>query len=153
MGDGTKTLTIISPETENYLSAVTTLELRLHKAKITIKLDNKRSAVFAEPQNLSYTLKYGTIFNNDDLEITYSTNFSTFIAGTYKITATAANQNYEVEILDGTYTIYIDGFGIALIILCIVVIVALAVLVVFFILKKRSYDKVLNASDFDETEF
>jgi len=150
VGTGTKRVTIISRETENYNEAVVNLLVRINKAKITIKIDNKRGAVFAEKQPYTYTTKFGEIYGNDDLNLEFKSNANIYLAGEYEITAEAKNTNYEVEVLNGTYSVYIEGLSLVLIVTAMAIVVALACLIVYFILKKRSNDRFLKSSDFDD---
>ena len=150
VNDGTIQVQISVPESNNYLSATEYVDVRLHKAKITIKIENKRSGVFAERQAYTYQVKHGQLYEGDDLELEYISKISTFFAGSYKISAIAHNNNYEVEILDGTYVVYLEGFSLALLIIGIAVTVALSVLLTYFIIKKKNNDKVINAKDFDD---
>ena len=150
VGTGTKKVTIVSRETENYTSAVETILIKVNKAKITIKIDNKRGAVFAEKQPFTYTKKFGEIYGKDDLQLEYKSNASIYLAGEYEITAEAKNTNYEVEIINGTYSVYIEGLSLVLIIAGMIILVALICLLVYFIIRKRANDKFLNSNDFDD---
>ena len=141
---------IYCPETSNYKSVTEYVDVTIHKAKVTVKIDNKRSGVFSEKEDFTYSIKYGQVFEGDDLQIAYRADFSTFLAGTYTISAISLNSNYDVEILDGTYTVYIEGFSLVLIIVGITIFVALAVLITYFIIKKKGNDKFINAKDFDD---
>ncbi len=150
VGSGIRKVTIIAPETNNYTYASKTLEIKIHKAKVTIKIDNARSAVFSEHQPYSYEVKYGTVYNNEDLKLEYITKATTYIAGSYEISAKSHNSNYEVEVISGTYDVYIEGFSLLLLIFGIVTFIGLAALLVYYIIKKRENDKYLKSSHFDD---
>lgn len=147
---GFNNVTIYTAETDNYLSASQIIEIKINKAKVTIKIDNKRSAVFAQKQNYTYEIKFGTVFEGDDLQLQYQTNANTIFAGTYDINAISLNNNYDVEIIGGTYTVYIEGLSFVLIIFTLVIITALGCLLVYFFIKRKSNMKQLNAKDFDD---
>lgn len=147
---GVNSVTIYTHETDNYLSALEIIEVKINKAKVTIKIDNKRSAVFAQKQNYTYEIKFGTVFEGDDLKLKYQTNATTTLAGTYNISAISQNQNYDVEILDGTYIVYIEGLSLVLIIFFIAVFTALCCLLAYFLIKRKSNIKLLNSKDFDD---
>lgn len=149
VGTGQKTVIIKANESENYTSATAEVKVNVYKAKITIKIDNKKGAVFAKLQNFSYSLQYGKIYNNDKLDLIYKSNLSTVLPGDYKITALVGNGNYDVEILDGVYTVYIEGLSLVLLVGGITVGLSLAGLLCFFILKKRYNDKHLFNNYFD----
>jgi len=150
VGTGIKKVTIIAPETNNYTYASKTLEIKINKAKVTIKIDNARGAVFSEHQPYSYEVKYGTVYNNEDLELEYITKATTYIAGSYEISAKSHNSNYDVEVISGTYDVYIEGFSLVLLIFGIVTFIGLAILLVYYIIKKRENDKYLKSSHFDD---
>jgi hypothetical protein len=84
------------------------------------------------------------------LQIVFKNDFSTFLAGNYIISAYSLNPNYDVEVINGTYTVYIEGISLALIIIGIAIAVTLAVLISYFIIKKKGNDKFINAKDFDD---
>ena len=150
VGTGTQIVSVVSKATENYTEAVVEVPVKINKAKVTIKIDNKRGAVFAERLPYTYSVKYGKVFEKDDLQLEFVSGANTYFAGDYKITAKAKNTNYEVEVIDGTYTIYIEGLSLVLLIAGSTIFLSLACLFIYFIIRKKSIDKHLNANDFDE---
>jgi len=150
VGTGTQMISIISKATENYTEAVVEVPIKINKAKITIKIDNKRGAVFAEKQPFTYVVKHGKVFENDNLNLQYISSANIYFAGQYKISAVSKNTNYDVEVIDGTYTIYIEGLSLVLLISGIVIFLSLAVLFAYYMIRKKSIEKHLYANDFDE---
>lgn len=150
VGNGLKKVTIIAPETRNYTYAETTVNVKVNKAKITIKINNERGAVFSEHQPYSYEIKYGKVYNNEDLKIEYISNANTYLAGSYEISAISKNTNYDVEVISGTYNVYIEGLSLLLIISGSAIFIGLVGLLVYFIIKKRQNDKYLKSSHFDD---
>ncbi len=150
VGNGLKKVTIIAPETRNYTYAETTVDVKVNKAKVTIKIDNRRGAVFSEHIPYTYEIKYGKVYNNEDLKIEYISNANTYLAGTYEISAVSKNTNYEVEVISGTYSVYIEGLSLVLIISGIAIFIGLVILLIYFIIKKRENDKYLKSSHFDD---
>ncbi len=150
VGTGTQMISIISKATENYTEAVVEVPIKINKAKITIKIDNKRGAVFAEKQPFTYVVKYGKVFENDNLDLEFVSGANIYLAGEYKISAISKNTNYDVEVIDGTYTIYIEGLSLVLLISGVVIFLSLACLFAYYMIKKKSIEKHLNANDFDD---
>ena len=150
VGTGTQIVSVISKATENYTEAVVEVPVKINRAKVTIKIENRRSAVFAEQAAYNYTIKYGEVFAGDDLMLEYKSGTNIYLAGEYNISAIAHNGNYEVEVIDGTYTVYIEGLSLVLLIAGIVILIALICLLTYFIIRKRANDKLLNANDFDD---
>lgn len=150
VGTGTQIVSVISKATENYTEAVVEVPVKINRAKVTIKIENRRSAVFAEQAAYNYTIKYGEVFAGDDLMLEYKSGTNIYLAGEYNISAIAHNGNYEVEVIDGTYTVYIEGLSLVLLVAGIVILIALICLLTYFIIRKRANDKLLNVNDFDE---
>lgn len=147
---GFNSVTIYTQETDNYLPASEIIEVKINKAKVTIKIENKRSAIFSQKQNFTYEVKFGTVFEGDDLQLKYQSNATTLLAGTYDINAISLNDNYDVEVIGGTYTVYLEGLGLVLIIFFMVVLTALLCLLIYFVIKRKSNIKHLNSKDFDD---
>ena len=91
----------------NYvISSNATKEIVMNKAAITLTAKNQTSVYGDLIATLSYDITSGSIFNNDDLNINLATEAtSTSNVGTYPITISASNDNYDITLNNATYTI------------------------------------------------
>jgi len=93
--------------TGNYEGTVT-LEatLTINKAAVSLKAEDKELTYGDAAKELTYAVTSGTIYGSDDLNITLTREDSlNNNAGTYPITITASNSNYNITLTNGTYTI------------------------------------------------
>ena len=93
--------------TKNY-SGNTTLNanLTINKAPITLKAEDKEIIYGNNAPQLTYEILNGQIFNNDDLKINLTRDsIQNNNVGTYEITITAENNNYDINLINGTYII------------------------------------------------
>ena len=89
----------------NYTGEVSlTGTLTINKANVTITPDNKTSVYGAAMEELTYQITSGTVYGNDDLNVVLTKAYGVD-AGTYDITATATNDNYNITLNKGVYTI------------------------------------------------
>ena len=89
----------------NHETLTPSAKLTIAKRPITIAIDNKSSDRTKNLLELTYQVTSGTIIEGDDLGITLSTNADKDVAGTYSITGTFSNTNYDVTFVEGTYTV------------------------------------------------
>ncbi|MBQ9531864.1 MAG: InlB B-repeat-containing protein [Eubacterium sp.] len=92
-------------ETANYNGANAEADFTIAKAKVTITADDKSSKREANLKKLTYKVD-GKIYDGDDLGIKVSSNVKAAVAGKYVIkVAYTANANYDVTVVNGTYTV------------------------------------------------
>lgn len=149
VGSGTKTIIIYAEESENYKSSVLNFNITIHPANVTIKIDNKRGAVFSEKMPLTYEIKAGSVYN-DDLQLELSTEASMLIAGNFDITAISKNSNYNVTIINGVYTVYVEGLSLALIISLSVFLSGVCALITYFIIINVNMKKRIKSEKIDQ---
>ena len=98
-------LTIANP---NYSFTVTKGKLSVLPRTLSLSIP-KQEIVYGEDfdiENLEYTLKSGTIINNDEVNISFSTTATSRSgAGTYQIRGISSNRNYAIELDNDTLTI------------------------------------------------
>ena len=81
------------------------VKLRIGKAKITIKADDKRSVRGKKLKKLTYTVSGGYV-KGDKLGVTLTTNANRKKAGTYRIkTGWNRNPDYEAALINGRYKV------------------------------------------------
>ena len=78
--------------------------LKIEKLKTTITIDDKTSAYGDALKELTSRVTEGTVVEGDDLGIVLTKAEGTTV-GEYAITGTSSNTNYNVTLVDGTYTI------------------------------------------------
>ena len=81
------------------------VSVTIDQAQVTVTIDNKESDRLDTIADLTSTVTSGTIFGDDDLGITLNTEANKDVAGTYAITGTSTNTNYDVTFVNGTYTV------------------------------------------------
>ncbi len=100
------------------------VEFEITKASLTIIFDDITEKLRIDPvnrnKNFTYTIQ-GTLYGSDQVSdlniVAYSEGVNATEIGTYEITATASNPNYDITIYNGTYTLtgyysvyyYLDG--------------------------------------------
>lgn len=97
-----------------YNDLVLSATLTITKADLTIIANDASSDHGEELSDLTYVIQ-GTVYNEDNLNIVLTKEEGTD-CGTYTISVTASNDNYQITVIDGTYTIYgmdIDISGIS----------------------------------------
>ncbi len=77
----------------------------IEKRSITVKIDDKSSEYGDSFVDLTYTVTSGSELSESPVGITLSKENGTAV-GTYTISGTFSNANYEVVLEEGTYTIY-----------------------------------------------
>ena len=103
---GNYTFSLLIVDNLKGYNATCTITFNISKRQLEIKIDDKSSDYQQPTQELTYTITNGTIYNNDDLMIEYSTSASNNAdVGTYPITAISNNSNYDITFTDGIYTI------------------------------------------------
>ena len=74
--------------------------------EVTVTIDNKSSNYLQDILKLTGSVTSGSVINEDNLNLQYSTTATnTSNVGSYSITGTYNNPNYNVTFIDGTYTI------------------------------------------------
>jgi len=102
---GEYTVKALIAETANYNGANAEADFTIAKAKVTITADDKSSKREANLKKLTYKVD-GKIYDGDDLGIKVSSNVKAAVAGKYVIkVAYIANANYDVTVVNGTYTV------------------------------------------------
>ena len=102
---GEYTVKALIAETANYNGANAEADFTIAKAKVTITADDKSSKREADLKKLTYKVD-GKILDSDDLGIKVSSNAKAAVAGKYVIkVAYTANANYDVKVVNGTYTV------------------------------------------------
>ena len=103
---GTKSFsaTYTPDDSVNYQTVTADIEVSVSKRPITITADDKSSFQGEALESLTYTVS-GNIVEGDDLGILLATNADGDVIGTYAITVNASNPNYEITLVDGTYTV------------------------------------------------
>ncbi len=97
-------------ETEKYDITFTSGTYTISQRTITVRIDNKSSQYGDELKTLTYTTQYGTLADNGveqnlNVELTTSATSTSAAGVAYTITGTAYNNNYNITIVDGNYTI------------------------------------------------
>ena len=101
---GTYTVTATITGNSNYTGSVDkTATLTINKASVTVTADNKSSTYGSSLVTLTSTTT-GTVYSGDNLNISLSKEEGSN-AGTYTITVSASNDNYNITKKNGTYTI------------------------------------------------
>ena len=93
--------------TKNY-TGQTTLDatLTLEKAPLTIKVEDKNITYGDATEELTYTITNGQIYGADNLNVTLTReDEQNNNVGSYEITGTYENKNYDVKFINGRYTI------------------------------------------------
>lgn len=89
---------------KNTVTCIVTLTV--NTLKITYIIENKTSKYGENIAELTGYISSGDALNNEDLQITLSTDATMQSpVGTYDIVGTAGNTNYDVTFINGTYTI------------------------------------------------
>jgi len=89
---GTYTITITAPETANYLSTSTTVDVEVIKADATIDVSGVKKAYIYNGSK--QYVRSGAVLSHDETNVTYSSNSFTN-AGTYTVNVSAgATENY-----------------------------------------------------------
>ena len=102
---GEYTVKAIIDETDNYNGANAEADFTIAKAKVTITADDKAIMREAALKELTYKVD-GKILDGDDLGIKVTSNVKPAVAGKYDIkVAYTENANYDVTVVDGTYTV------------------------------------------------
>jgi len=100
---GTYTITGNATNT-NYDITIVDGTYTITKRNLTVTIDDKTSVYGEAFETLTWNITSGTVINNDELNIVV-TKATGNNAGTYAITGTYNNNNYNVTFIDGTYTI------------------------------------------------
>ncbi|MBR2278258.1 MAG: Ig-like domain-containing protein [Eubacterium sp.] len=102
---GEYTVKALIAETANYNGGEATADFTIAKAKVTVTAEDKTSKREAALKELTYKVD-GKILDGDDLGIKVSSNAKAAVAGKYDIkVAYTENANYDVKVVDGTYTV------------------------------------------------
>ena len=102
---GTRTATATFTYSENYNPTTMTAEIEITPKKVKVVIDNKASKYGEKIVKLTHQTVKG-VYSNDNLNIKLSTTATaTSNVGKYPITGTYNNKNYDVEFVNGTYTI------------------------------------------------
>lgn len=151
VGTGSHIVTIRAQETDNYKSSKLEVKVTIHPANVSIKVHNKRSALFSETSSFSYEVRSGgTVYDGDDLNIDFISNVNALSAGTYTITAKSLNSNYNVNVISGEYEVYYETLSLALIIVIMIVLAGLLGVTSYFIVTKIIMISYLKNSRIDK---
>ncbi|MBR3737873.1 MAG: hypothetical protein IKN26_03955 [Eubacterium sp.] len=104
LGNNVLSATYTPDDAVNYTTAQANLNINVTKRPITITAEDKSSYQGGALKQLTYTVSGGVV-DGDDLGITLNTNANSDITGTYTITVNASNPNYDITLVDGTYTV------------------------------------------------
>ena len=92
-----------------YVDMTETAELEILKTQLILAIPNVTDRIQISPVNrkkITYTIQSGVIYGEDELNITLnSEGLTSTKSGTYDITGTAGNDNYEVVIYEGKYVL------------------------------------------------
>ncbi|MBQ9531398.1 MAG: hypothetical protein IJR70_04945 [Eubacterium sp.] len=103
-GDNVFSATFTPDDAVNYTTVQTNVSVNVSKRPITVTADDKSSYQGNALKQLTYTVS-GGIVDGDDLGLTLNTNANSDVTGTYTITVNATNPNYDITLVDGTYTV------------------------------------------------
>lgn len=102
----TLTMLVELAEPVNYTATAVKVTIRIFPLAVTVRVNNDSSWLLLPLHKLTYTI---TGVTPQDLAVTLSTDANGWQPGSYRITATVAdNPNYTVKIIDGTYTVTAD---------------------------------------------
>ncbi len=89
----------------NYNIVNNSIEYSIIKAKIKVKANNIDSYYLTRVKTLTYSV-IGRVYSNDNLNVVLSTDVvRDSEIGAYKINIYAENDNYDIEFLQGTYSV------------------------------------------------
>ena len=103
-GDNSFSATYTPDDAVNYTTVQANINVNVTKRPITITADDKHSFQGFALADLSYTVN-GGIVEGDNLGISLDTNANSDVIGSYAITVTASHPNYDIMLVDGTYTV------------------------------------------------
>lgn len=105
---GKYTVTAIITGKGNYTGTIEkTAVLVINEADISFIADGKTSEKGENLVELTYVTK-GTIYGEDNLNISISTDANKDVAGTYDILITASNPNYKISLINAKYKVFND---------------------------------------------
>ncbi|MBR3149952.1 MAG: hypothetical protein IKF64_07260 [Eubacterium sp.] len=104
VGDNTFSATYTPDDAVNYTTVQADINVNVTKRPITITADDKKSFKGFSLADLTYTVD-GRIVDGDNLGVSLNTNANSDVVGSYEITVAAANPNYNITLVGGTYTI------------------------------------------------
>lgn len=120
-------------ESKNYLPCQKLISITINPANITIKVKDVTSLWLFGLQEFDYEVTQGQIFDGDNINEEYLCDATNSTIGTFKITMTASNSNYNIEIIDGTYTIT----ALPHFIVGIMLVILLATIIIIHIIRKN----------------
>lgn len=109
---GEFTILIVATDNELNTTKTATITITISKRNIKYQIDDKQSAVDKNLVTLSGSVVEGEVYNLDDLGIQLSTDANSSLIGTYSITGTSSNSNYNVTFVNGTYKVVSSIFNI-----------------------------------------
>ena len=104
LGNKTYSATFTPDDAVNHTTVQADINVNATKRPITVTADNKGSYPGNALENLTYTVD-GGIVEGDDLGITLDTNANKYVIDTYEITVSASHPNYDITLVNGTYTV------------------------------------------------
>lgn len=94
----------VSASNDNYEITTVCGEYEITRANVSVKIDDAESVYGADIADLHWHITSGEIYNNDDLGILLVKEAGGCV-GSYNISGTSANSNYNVTFVDGLYKI------------------------------------------------
>ncbi len=95
------------------LSKTATFTVTINARKVTYKIHDKQSSWGQDLVAFTGEIISGTVLSGDDLNIEYECDVTKFgTNGSYTITATSGNLNYDVTFINGTYRLQINAIQI-----------------------------------------
>ena len=104
LGDNVFSATYTPDDAVNFATVQANININVTKRPITITADDKSSYLGEALSGLTYTVSGGVV-DGDDLGVALATNADSNVVGIYEITVNAANPNYDITLVNGTYTI------------------------------------------------
>ena len=103
-GEAVFAATYTPDDSINYRSVAVEIPVTVTKRAVTITAEDKSSNQGSALEELTYTVS-GDIVEGDDLGIVLETGADTNVAGEYEITVSAEHPNYDITLVNGTYTV------------------------------------------------
>jgi len=122
---------MIAENNANYQISYREGDLVVNKRVITIKINKrviKRGQTF-DSQKSTYNIVTGSVANEDDLKLIYSSDVNFNKLGVYKLTAVSNNENYRVKVQETEVKVVLNTVDTTLLILAILIPVLSALIV------------------------
>ena len=128
-----RNISLIALESRNYKQIEKTISIIVDPARVTIKALDSTSLWLLNQNELKYEVISGYTGDPEDLNISFVTEINTKVAGRYNISINVGNKNYNVTVINGTYTVTaIPYYILGLVLLFIIVLL-------IYLQKKKKY--------------